>query len=105
FVPQEDIMHRQLTVLENLEFSAMTRLPATWTLARRGRELVIKVLYELNLVKIQHSKIGDERCRSRGVSGGQRKRVNVGLELVADPKVLFLDEPTSGPASCGCDDF
>ena len=36
FVPQEDIMHRQLTVLENLEFSAMTRLPATWTLARRG---------------------------------------------------------------------
>ena len=36
FVPQEDIMHRQLTVLENLEFSAMTRLPATWTLARGG---------------------------------------------------------------------
>lgn len=93
FVPQEDVMHRQLTVLENLTFSASARLPATWPEARK-RELVMKVLYVLNLVKIQHSKIGDEF--ERGVSGGQRKRVNVGLELVADPKVLFLDEPTSG---------
>ncbi|KAH8050447.1 ATPase [Aureococcus anophagefferens] len=93
FVPQEDVMHRELTVLENLEFSANTRLPATWAPSRK-QALVFKVLDSLNLVQIQRSKIGDEF--NRGISGGQRKRVNVGLELVADPKVLFLDEPTSG---------
>ena len=93
FVPQEDVMHRELTVLENLEFSAYTRLPATWAPSRK-QALVFKVLDSLNLVQIQRSRIGDEF--TRGISGGQRKRVNVGLELVADPKVLFLDEPTSG---------
>ena len=48
----------------------------------------------LGLVQIQDSIIGDEE--QRGISGGQRKRVNVGLELVAEPSILFLDEPTSG---------
>lgn len=48
----------------------------------------------LGISHVQHSPIGDER--TRGVSGGQRKRVNIGIELVADPSVLFLDEPTSG---------
>ena len=48
----------------------------------------------LGLWDIRHSVIGDERVR--GISGGQRKRVNIGMEMVADPTVLFLDEPTSG---------
>ena len=74
-------------------FSADIRLPVDWTPEMR-REKVMQTLYTLDLTHIQHSIIGDEF--ERGISGGQRKRVNVGLELVADPKLLFLDEPTSG---------
>jgi len=93
FVPQEDVMHRELTVLENVTFSADIRLPVDWTPEMR-REKIMQTLYTLDLTHIQHSIIGDEF--ERGISGGQRKRVNVALELVADPKLLFLDEPTSG---------
>ena len=69
------------------------RLPRTWDLARK-KEFVRATLSILGLEEIRHSRIGDETVR--GISGGQRKRVNIGLELVADPTVLFLDEPTSG---------
>ncbi|KAJ1451820.1 P-loop containing nucleoside triphosphate hydrolase protein, partial [Pelagophyceae sp. CCMP2097] len=93
FVPQEDIMCRELTVRELLEFSAAARLPAACTQARR-RAVVNDVLRVLKLVGIRHAVVGDEL--RRGISGGQRKRVNVGMELVADPSLLFADEPTSG---------
>ena len=69
------------------------RLPRAWDLARK-KEFVRATLSILGLEEIRHSRIGDETVR--GISGGQRKRVNIGLELVADPTVLFLDEPTSG---------
>ena len=93
FVPQEDIMMRDLTVKENIWFSAQTRLPSDWSVKRkkRYRDATIEVL---GLQEIRHSPIGDEN--TRGISGGQRKRVNIALEMVADPLVLFLDEPTSG---------
>ncbi|KAJ8604304.1 hypothetical protein CTAYLR_002540 [Chrysophaeum taylorii] len=93
FVPQEDIMHRSLTVLDNVTFSAYMRLPRTWSETRK-RDMIVRTLIALNLDEIEHSTIGDEY--ERGISGGQRKRVNVAMELVADPKVLFMDEPTSG---------
>jgi ABC-type multidrug transport system ATPase subunit len=93
FVPQEDVMIRELSVRDNIEFSARYRLPKELTPDEINRKVNV-CINELGIPHVQHSPIGDER--TRGVSGGQRKRVNIGIELVADPKVLFLDEPTSG---------
>ncbi|KAK9815422.1 hypothetical protein WJX72_003407 [[Myrmecia] bisecta] len=93
FVPQDDIMHANLTVEENLLFSAQYRLPAHFTRAQH-LYYVERAVQVLQLDEVRNEVIGDEE--TRGISGGQRKRVNVGLELVADPSLLFLDEPTSG---------
>jgi ABC-type multidrug transport system ATPase subunit len=93
FVPQEDIMLRTMSVEDILFFSAYSRLD--W---RTPRELVTRIvdktIKQLGLEEIRYQIIGDEL--TRGISGGQRKRVNIGMELVAKPVVLFLDEPTSG---------
>ena len=86
-------MHRELSVRDNLSFSANMRLPASLSSEEREK-IVFWAIDSLELGHVQHSIIGDEE--ERGVSGGQRKRVNVGIELVADPSILFLDEPTSG---------
>ncbi|KAJ3109237.1 hypothetical protein HDU96_007268 [Phlyctochytrium bullatum] len=93
YVPQEDVMHRELTVEENIAYSAKIRLPRSWT-NQEVKKHVEHVVDALNLTKVKHSPIGDDF--SRGISGGQRKRVNVGMELAATPLALFLDEPTSG---------
>ncbi|KAL0482318.1 hypothetical protein AKO1_012987 [Acrasis kona] len=93
FVPQEDIMLREMNVRQILEFSARTRL-GFGTKGSEVEQVVNKVIDQLMLKEIQYSVIGDEK--KRGISGGQRKRVNIGMEMVANPKVLFLDEPTSG---------
>jgi ABC-type nitrate/sulfonate/bicarbonate transport system ATPase subunit len=92
-VPQDDIMMRDLTVEENIMFAAMTRLPSSWSSDRKLAfgDYVIELL---GLSEIRNSPIGDEA--TRGISGGQRKRVNIGIELAADPVILALDEPTSG---------
>lgn len=93
FVPQEDIMHRDLTTREVLYYQGMLRLSGCASFGEINRK-VDEVLALLGLSHIADSKIGDEE--KRGISGGQRKRVNIGMELVADPTLLFLDEPTSG---------
>ncbi|KAL0478274.1 hypothetical protein AKO1_008529 [Acrasis kona] len=93
FVPQEEIMLRMMSVEETLLFSARTRLDSS-TSKSHITTLVNKVITDLRLEKIRHSVIGDEE--TRGISGGERKRVNVAIEMVAEPYVLFLDEPTSG---------
>jgi ABC-type multidrug transport system ATPase subunit len=93
FVPQEDIMHRDLSVRENLRFYAHLKGNPTMTRPQR-RAFVNEIIDILGLSHVQHSLIGDEE--TRGISGGQRKRVNIGIELMASPLVLFLDEPTSG---------
>ncbi|CAB4016980.1 white-brown complex homolog 30, partial [Paramuricea clavata] len=93
FVPQEDTMHRNLTVHEVLYYQALLRLPA----GTNKRTINYKIRQTLDILEISHvadSLIGDEE--TRGISGGQRKRVNIGMELIADPTLLFLDEPTSG---------
>eukprot|EP00117_Sycon_ciliatum_P010805 scpid33528/ scgid12552/ ABC transporter G family member 24; Probable white-brown complex homolog protein 25 len=93
FVPQEDIMHRELTTREVLYYQGILRLSGCATFPEINRK-VDEVLELLGLMHIKDSQIGDEE--KRGISGGQRKRVNIGMELVADPTLLFLDEPTSG---------
>ncbi|KAJ3321189.1 hypothetical protein HDV06_004532 [Boothiomyces sp. JEL0866] len=98
FVPQEDVMHRGLTVRENLLYSARIRLPFSWT-TQQIENHVDGLIEILNLTSVANSIVGDES--NRGISGGQRKRVNVGIELVSIPLCLFLDEPTSGLDSVG----
>ncbi|GMH28769.1 hypothetical protein Nepgr_030612 [Nepenthes gracilis] len=93
FVPQDDIVHGNLTVEENLVFSARCRLPAE--LPKPDRVLVVeRVIESLGLQAVRDSLVGT--VEKRGISGGQRKRVNVGLEMVMEPSLLILDEPTSG---------
>ncbi|WOG87603.1 hypothetical protein DCAR_0206833 [Daucus carota subsp. sativus] len=93
FVPQDDIVHGNLTVEENLWFSARCRLPNS--LAKAEKVLVVeRVIVSLGLQNVRGSMVGT--VEKRGISGGQRKRVNVGLEMVMEPSLLILDEPTSG---------
>lgn len=96
YVPQDDIMHADLTVEEALYFSARLRLPIDFT-DQEIAERIAKVLDELGLTGCEKTRIGN--AERRGVSGGQRKRVNVAMELLTDPPLLFLDEPTSGLSS------
>lgn len=93
FVPQEDVMLRELSVEENICHSALMRLPREWP-HQKKLDLVEETLETLEIEHVRDSVVGDEK--RRGVSGGQRKRVNIGLEMVAKPSLLCLDEPTSG---------
>uniref|UniRef100_A0A1J3IYZ1 ABC transporter G family member 24 n=1 Tax=Noccaea caerulescens TaxID=107243 RepID=A0A1J3IYZ1_NOCCA len=93
FVPQDDVVHGNLTVEENLWFHAKCRLPAG--LSKADKVLVVeRIIDSLGLQAVRSSLVGT--VEKRGISGGQRKRVNVGLEMVMEPSILFLDEPTSG---------
>ncbi|MEW5318872.1 MAG: hypothetical protein WDW38_010056 [Sanguina aurantia] len=93
FVAQDDLLFAELTVFETLYFAAMLRLPSTLPKAEKVArvELVINVL---GLSKCRDTIIGGGGMR--GVSGGERKRVSVGHELLTNPSVIFLDECTSG---------
>jgi ABC-type multidrug transport system ATPase subunit/pSer/pThr/pTyr-binding forkhead associated (FHA) protein len=88
YVPQDDIVHGELTVREALTFSARLRLPAG-TPAREIETLVKQMMNNLGLAE-------RENLRIALLSGGQRKRVSVGVELLRRPPLIFLDEPTSG---------
>ena len=93
YVPQDDIMHRDLTVYEALFHAAKLRLPRD--LPTEAVEAhVEKLMNRMGLLPLKDSIIGSEKVR--GISGGQRKRVNIAMELITEPSLLFLDEPTSG---------
>ena len=87
-VPQENILHTQLTVRRALEFAAQLRFPRDTSKQERKRR-IDEVLGELALT-------AHADTRTSALSGGQQKRVNVALELLTKPSLLFLDEPTSG---------
>jgi len=93
FVPQDDIVHEDLTVREQIQISARLRNESSLSDSRIKR-VANDVLNVMQIDHIQNSIVGG--VEQRGISGGQRKRVNIGLELAAQPTVLFLDEPTSG---------
>ena len=89
-------MHDDLTVYQNLYFSAMLRLPKDMPHAQKIG-IIEDVIAILDLQNIRDSVVGGgSSSAKRGISGGQKKRVNIGLELVSYPRILFLDEPTSG---------
>ncbi|XP_057699555.1 broad substrate specificity ATP-binding cassette transporter ABCG2b [Corythoichthys intestinalis] len=94
YVVQDDILMGTLTVRENLLFSANLRLdPRRHSSADKcGR--VDAILDDLGLTDCANTKIGTEFLR--GVSGGERKRCSIGMELITSPSLLFLDEPTTG---------
>ncbi|XP_055967275.1 broad substrate specificity ATP-binding cassette transporter ABCG2 [Sorex fumeus] len=93
YVVQDDVVMGTLTVRENLQFSAALRLPTTMKNHEKN-ERIDKVIQELGLDKVADSKVGTQFIR--GVSGGERKRTSIGMELITDPSILFLDEPTTG---------
>jgi ABC-type multidrug transport system ATPase subunit len=95
FVPQDDMLIEELTVYQNLYFNA--RLCFGDYNEEQLKETVIKVLLDLDLYEIRDLQVGD--LMNKKVSGGQRKRLNIGLELMREPVVLFVDEPTSGLSS------
>ncbi|CAF3112309.1 unnamed protein product [Rotaria socialis] len=93
YVVQDDILSETLSVRENLMFSANLRLPRNIGFKDK-MNIVNLVISQLELEKCADSKIGAHS--NRKVSGGERKRTNIGMELILSPTVLLLDEPTSG---------
>ncbi|KAJ6716300.1 ABC TRANSPORTER G FAMILY MEMBER 23 [Salix koriyanagi] len=92
FVTQEDNLLPLLTVKETLMFSAKFRLKEKSSKEREER--VGSLMHELGLFHVANSFVGDEE--NRGISGGERKRVSIGVDMIHDPPILLLDEPTSG---------
>lgn len=95
YIPQDDLLIEELTVFENLYYNA--RLCFGDCPDQRIRDKVKDVLRDLELEEISDLQVGDPL--NKKVSGGQRKRLNIGLELIREPAVLFVDEPTSGLSS------
>jgi ABC-type multidrug transport system ATPase subunit len=88
FVPQRDIIHMELTVFQALDYTAQLRMPPDTTKEERHKR-VMEVLDDLDLTHRKDVQIS-------GLSGGQQKRVSIGVELLTKPGLFFLDEPTSG---------
>lgn len=88
YVPQRDIIHMELTVYQALDYAARLRMPRDTTREERHQRIT-EVLEDLDLVHRKDVQIS-------GLSGGQQKRVSIGVELLTRPGLFFLDEPTSG---------
>ncbi len=95
YIPQDDLLIEELTVFENLYYS--TKLVYRDLTEEQISEKVNGVLTSLGLFHRKDLKVGSPL--NKKISGGQRKRLNIGLELIREPAVLFVDEPTSGLSS------
>lgn len=95
YVAQEDLLFEDLTVFQNLYYNA--RLCFDNLSDKEINRQVINTLDNLGLLEIKHLKVGT--ILDKKISGGQRKRLNIALELIREPSVMFLDEPTSGLSS------
>lgn len=93
YVTQTDILLPTLTARETLQYSADLRLPPPSTSAER-RRVVEEVIMELGLKEAADTRVGS--TTHRGLSGGEKRRVSIGVQMLANPSVLFLDEPTTG---------
>ncbi|AYB33216.1 ATP-binding cassette domain-containing protein [Chryseolinea soli] len=95
YVPQDDLLIEELTVFQNLYYAA--KLCFAHYTEKEMIEVVIRVLVNLGLSEIRDLRVGSPLDKT--ISGGQRKRVNIALELLREPTILFVDEPTSGLSS------
>lgn len=95
FVPQTDVLPAFLTVREALMFAASLRLPESLSEERKAA-IVDAVIEKLGLEGVAETRIGATDGSGRGISGGEARRVSIGLELVGCPDILVCDEPTSG---------
>ena len=95
FVPQDDLLIEELTVFQNLYYSAKMCLDNLSE--EKLVDVVNNTLTELDLDEIRNLKVGSSL--NKVISGGQRKRLNISLELIREPTILFVDEPTSGLSS------
>ncbi|CAF1367492.1 unnamed protein product [Adineta ricciae] len=94
YVPQDDIMHSDLTVFESIYFSACSRR------LKDEREIIRKdIKFILNQLDMTHK----ANTKTEKLSGGEKKRVNIAMEMITCPKILLLDEPTSGLDTVICD--
>lgn len=95
YIPQDDLLIEELTVYQNLYFNAKL------CLADKTEEeidaIVLRVLESLGILGIKDLQVGNPMLKK--ISGGQRKRLNIGIELLREPAILFVDEPTSGLSS------
>jgi ABC-type multidrug transport system ATPase subunit len=95
YIPQDDLLIEELTVYQNLYFNA--KLCFKDFSDSKINKLVDRVLLDLDLFDVKDLKVGNPL--KKYISGGQRKRLNIGLELIREPYILFVDEPTSGLSS------
>ena len=87
YVPQDDIVYSNLTLHDMLYYAAKLRMPDNTTYEERNG----RIKEVLEIVQLSHV----ENSYIRQLSGGQRKRASIAVELIADPNLFFLDEPTS----------
>ncbi|KAJ3095113.1 hypothetical protein HDU97_007254 [Phlyctochytrium planicorne] len=93
YVQQHDSLLPYLTVRDTLRYAARLRLPRTMSIQKKD-EMVESVILELGLKECANTLIGDEW--RKGISGGEKRRVSVGVQLLLNPSVIFMDEPTTG---------